>query len=89
MQPVKIFTSAEDGKLKKVIEYASGARVEIFTEIIDIFAWVFMWEAVDIFFLQCTMLNFKQKRYLRLYDSIIEYLPLKDCYGEKHGGCDE
>ncbi|MBQ8448896.1 MAG: hypothetical protein IJX27_08230 [Clostridia bacterium] len=67
----------------------SGARVEIFTEIIDIFAWVFMWEAVDIFFLQCTMLNFKQKRYLRLYDSIIEYLPLKDCYGEKHGGCDE
>ena len=29
MQPVKTFTSAEDGKLKKVIEYASGARVEI------------------------------------------------------------
>ena len=29
MQAVKTFTSAEDGKLKKVIEYESGARVEI------------------------------------------------------------
>ena len=48
----------------------------VFSEIVDIFAWVFMWEAVDIFFLQCTMLRFKQRRYLALADSIIEYVPL-------------
>ncbi|MBQ8402919.1 MAG: hypothetical protein IJX55_00655 [Clostridia bacterium] len=54
----------------------AGLRTEIFTEIVDIFAWVFMWEAVDIFFLECTMLRFKQRRYLRLADSVIEYLSL-------------
>lgn len=48
----------------------------VFSEIVDIFAWVFMWEAVDIFFLQCTMLRFKQRRYLALADSVIEYVPL-------------
>lgn len=56
----------------------SGIRTAVISEIIDIFAWVFMWEAVDIFFLQCTMLRFRQQRYLRLADSVIEYLPLKD-----------
>lgn len=56
----------------------SGLRSAVFTEIVDIFAWVFMWEAVDIFFLQCTMLSFKQKRYLRLADSEIEYLTLDE-----------
>jgi hypothetical protein len=64
-----------------------GKRTEIFTEIVDIFAWVFMWEAVDIFFLECTMLGFKQKRYLRLYESEIEYLPLRACYEERTVKC--
>ena len=64
-----------------------GKRTEIFTEIVDIFAWVFMWEAVDIFFLECTMLSFKQKRYLRLYESEIEYLPLHACRELAGGGC--
>lgn len=54
----------------------AGLRTEVFTEIVDIFAWVFMWEAVDIFFLECTMLRFRQRRYLRLADSVIEYLSL-------------
>ncbi len=54
----------------------AGLRTEVFTEIVDIFAWVFMWEAVDIFFLECTMLRFKQRRYLRLADSVIEYFGL-------------
>ncbi len=61
----------------------SGLRSAVFAEVIDIFAWVFMWEAVDILFLQCTMLRFKQKRYLRLADSEIEYLPLNDREGER------
>jgi hypothetical protein len=66
-----------------------GKRTEIFTEIVDIFAWVFMWEAVNIFFLECTMLSFKQRRYLRLYESVIEYLPLKECYRKGNCNCHE
>ena len=66
-----------------------GMRTEIFTEIVDIFAWVFMWEAVDIFFLKCSMLGLRQKRYLRLYDSVIEYLPLEACYDKSKGNCHE
>lgn len=42
-------------------------------EVIDIIAWVFMWEAVDIFFLQCAALRRKEKRYLSLIDSKIEF----------------
>jgi hypothetical protein len=66
-----------------------GKRTEIFTEIVNIFAWVFMWEAVNIFFLECTMLSFKQRRYLRLYESVIEYLPLKECYRKGNCNCHE
>lgn len=50
----------------------------IFLTIIEIFAWVFMWEAVDVFFLQCTLLRFKEKRYLSIIDSKIEYFPIKN-----------
>lgn len=50
----------------------------VFTEVIDIFAWVFLWEAVDIFFLQCTLLSFKQKRYLALSDAKIEYFKIRE-----------
>lgn len=46
---------------------------EILAEVIDIFAWVFVWEAVDIAFLQCTLIGMKQKRYLALVDSVIEF----------------
>ncbi len=54
----------------------SALNTAVISEIIDIFAWVFMWEAVDIAFLQCTMLRFKQQRYLHLADSTIEYVPV-------------
>lgn len=49
---------------------------QILIEIIDIFAWVFMWEAVDIFFLQCTLLRYKQMRYLALIDCVLTCVPL-------------
>ena len=52
----------------------------VFLTVIEIFAWVFMWEAVDIFFLQCTLLHIKEKRCLSLIDSKIEYLPIKNIY---------
>ena len=61
----------------------TGSRTAVLSEIIDIFAWVFMWEAVDIFFLECAMLRFKQRRYLALFACPIEYLPLEKDTDEK------
>ncbi len=48
----------------------------VFTEILDIFAWVFVWEAVDLFFLERGGLRAERRRALRLYDAKIQFLPL-------------
>lgn len=52
-------------------------RVEILVEVLDIFAWVFLWEAVDLFFLEGGVLRMKQLRFLRFIDAKIEFLPRK------------
>ena len=49
--------------------------VPVLGEALDIFAWVFIWEAVDLFFLERKLLQIKQIRYLRFYECKIEYLP--------------
>lgn len=49
----------------------------VFSEILDIFAWVFVWEAVDLFFLERGKLRGERLRALRLYDAKIDFLPLK------------
>ncbi len=54
----------------------SGMANAVLVEVIDIIAWVFMWEAVDIFFLRCAVLRQKERRYLCLSESVIEFLPL-------------
>ncbi len=54
----------------------SGMTNAVLVEVIDIIAWVFMWEAVDIFFLRCAVLRQKERRYLCLLESVIEFLPL-------------
>ncbi len=48
----------------------------VFSEVLDIFAWVFVWEAVDLFFLQRASLRAERTRALRLYDAKVEYHPL-------------
>lgn len=53
----------------------SGVGNAIITEIIDIVSWVFMWEAVDVFFFRRTALKHKEYRCLCLCESIIEYFP--------------
>ena len=50
----------------------------VFSEILDIFAWVFVWEAVDLFFLQRAALRASLSRALRLYDAKIQFLPLSE-----------
>lgn len=47
----------------------------LFLEALDIFAWVFIWEAVDLFFLERSCLRMERNRCLRFIDAKIEFLP--------------
>ncbi len=53
-----------------------GERVMVLSAVIDIFAWVFLWEAVDLSCLEYVALRLKSWRYLTLSACVIEYLPL-------------
>ncbi|MEG1535591.1 MAG: hypothetical protein RR416_01320 [Clostridia bacterium] len=48
----------------------------ITNEILDIIAWVFMWEAADIFFLERKVSTWKQQRNISLCKAKITFLPL-------------
>lgn len=50
---------------------------EILIEVVDIFAWVFVWEAVDTFFLTRTVQLQQQKRCLSLIYAKICFFPLE------------
>lgn len=43
------------------------------TRIYDIMAWVFVWEAVDIFFFQRPKINFERRKCLKMLKATIEY----------------
>lgn len=49
----------------------------IWSEVVDIAAWVFLWEAVDIKFFKTRELSLKRKRYIALIDMEINYEKLK------------
>ncbi len=51
--------------------------VPVLGEALDIFAWVFLWEAVDLFFLERAVLRMKSRRYLRFADAKIVYSDLE------------
>ena len=46
----------------------------VLLEIIDIAAWVFMWEAVDLFFLERRAIKLEQLRDCRLYSAEVTFL---------------
>ena len=48
----------------------------ILSEMVDIAAWVFMWEAVDLFFLERKILKVEQLRACRLFGAEISYRSL-------------
>ena len=52
--------------------------IAVLAEILDIFAWVFAWEAVDLFFLERRNIRAELHRCLRLYEAKIEFLPLQN-----------
>lgn len=49
-------------------------EIPVVSEVIDIFAWVFLWEAVDMFFFQRSVLRRERTRCLRMIDAKIEFL---------------
>ncbi len=64
--------------LSVVILFYFFERHPVLTEIVDIFAWVFLWEAVDLFFLQRSILRGKRARHLRLIEAKIKFFPLEE-----------
>ena len=52
---------------------------EIWVECIDIFAWVFLWETVDVFCLERTALRRRAMRYLAFVNMNVTFLPLSEC----------
>ncbi len=54
----------------------TGRRTAVLSEVIDVFAWVFLWEAVDLSCLEYAALRLKSWRYTALSACVIEYLPL-------------
>lgn len=47
---------------------------EIWTECVDIFAWVFLWEAVDQFFIERSGLLMKSKRYKNFTEMQVNFI---------------
>ncbi len=54
-----------------IFDYTVGGR--IWTEVIDIVAWVLIWEAVDIGFFGCRQMRIKKCRYLSYISMNIEF----------------
>lgn len=46
---------------------------EIIVELVDIAGWVFMWEAVDQFFIERAILNIKRKKYMNILIAPIDF----------------
>lgn len=51
-------------------------RHPVVSEALDIFAWVFLWEAVDLFFLERSVLRMKRTRCLQFIGADILFFPL-------------
>lgn len=52
--------------------------ISFWAELVDIVAWVFLWEAVDIFCFKTRMMRLQIKKYMSFTSMKIEYLPLKN-----------
>ncbi len=55
-----------------ILEYSE--KSVLWMRVFDIVAWVFIWEAVDIFFFKCKELRLNQMRNLNFIDMEIEYI---------------
>ena len=55
----------------------------IWTEVVDIIAWVFLWEAVDISAFKNRGLRLKRFRYLAFMSMKIEYCPVERSFSNE------
>ena len=55
----------------------------LWVECIDIFAWVFLWETVDLFFLERAVIRRKAKRYWAFEKMEVLFFPLSPTEGEQ------
>lgn len=74
---VVLFTLIGIAGLVFMILYSHFWDNEVWAECIDIFAWVFLWEAVDQFFIQRKILHRKKKRIIAFCEMTVTFLPLK------------
>lgn len=56
-----------------MIIYESFVNNAVWTECVDIFAWVFLWEAVDQFFIERSGLLLKRKRFENFVNMSVEF----------------
>lgn len=68
-----IFTIIGVVALTFMIVYESFFNNAVWTECVDIFAWVFLWEAVDQFFIERSGLLLKRKRFENFVNMSIEF----------------
>ncbi|MBQ9792794.1 MAG: hypothetical protein IJW32_03540 [Clostridia bacterium] len=52
--------------------------ISFWAELVDIVAWVFLWEAVDVFCFKTRMMRLQIKKYMSFISMKIEYLSLKN-----------
>ncbi|MGM9636882.1 MAG: hypothetical protein ACI3YK_02740 [Eubacteriales bacterium] len=63
------------GILFAIFLFSDYLSNSVWNEVIDIVAWVFLWEAVDLHFLESHALRAKRKRYLSFIGIKVEYYP--------------
>ena len=68
-----VFTIIGVVALVFMIVYESFVNNAVWTECVDIFGWVFLWEAVDQFFIERSGLLLKRKRFKNFVNMNIEF----------------
>lgn len=60
--------------LSAVVTFSVLNITPVLSEALDIFAWVFLWEAVDLFFLQRQVLRYERYRALRFIEAKVVFI---------------
>ena len=63
-----------------VMFFLDKFEVGILVEVVDIAAWVFLWESVDIHFLTNNVMRLKRRRYIRLMNMNIVFCEKKETF---------
>ena len=59
-----------------VLDFLTGSNLGLWKEVIDIVAWVFIWESVDLFIIQRLENNAKYRMFKNVINADIVFTPL-------------